>query len=236
MEALVRWQHPERGLVQPLEFIPLAEETGLILPIGEWVLRTACAQNRAWQQAGLPALRVSVNLSACQLRQADLINRIGRILTETGLKPEYLELEITESVLMVDIQSTLQILTAIREKGITLAMDDFGTGYSSLSYLKLFPLDYVKIDRSFVRDMTQNPNDAALVRTIIAMTENLNLHSVAEGVETAEQLALLRHYGCEVVQGFYFSPPVPGEEFVKLLQPDAFRSRTKDDPAAPLAD
>jgi diguanylate cyclase (GGDEF)-like protein len=236
MEALVRWQHPERGLVQPLEFIPLAEETGLILPIGEWVLRTACAQNRAWQQAGLPALRVSVNLSACQLRQADLINRIGRILTETGLKPEYLELEITESVLMVDIQSTLQILTAIREKGITLAMDDFGTGYSSLSYLKLFPLDYVKIDRSFVRDMTQNPNDAALVRTIIAMTENLNLHSVAEGVETAEQLAFLRRYGCKVVQGYYFSPPVPAEEFVKLLQPDAFWARTKDEPAAPPAD
>lgn len=236
MEALVRWQHPERGLVPPLEFIPLAEETGLILPLGEWVLRTACEQNRAWQQAGLPALRVSVNLSACQLRQADLMERIGRVLVETGLKPEHLELEITESILMENVQPTLRILTAIREAGISLAMDDFGTGYSSLSYLKLFPLDYVKIDRSFIRDMTRNPNDAALVRTIIILTENLNLHPVAEGVETAEQLALLRHYGCEVVQGFYFSPPVPGEEFVKLLQPDAFRSRIKDDPAAPPAD
>lgn len=236
MEALVRWQHPERGLISPCEFISLAEETGLILPLGEWVLRTACAQNRAWQQAGLPALRVSVNLSACQIRQADLITCIDRILTETGLKPEYLELEITESVLMSDIQSTFQILTAIRQKGITLAMDDFGTGYSSLSYLKLFPLDYVKIDRSFVRDMTQNPNDAALVRTIIAMTENLNLHSVAEGVETAEQLAFLRRYGCTGVQGYYFSPPVPAEEFVKLLQPGAFSAIIEDDLGTPLAD
>ncbi len=236
MEALVRWQHPERGLMPPLEFISLAEETGLILPLGEWVLRTACAQNRAWQQAGLPALRVSVNLSACQLRQADLVNRIDRILAETGLKPEYLELEITESVLMTDIQSTLQVLMAIREKGITLAMDDFGTGYSSLSYLKLFPLDNVKIDRSFVRDMTQNPNDAALVRTIIAMTENLNLHSVAEGVETAEQLAFLRRYGCTVVQGYYFSPPVPAEEFANLLQPGAFLTRIEDELATPPAD
>jgi diguanylate cyclase (GGDEF)-like protein len=218
MEALVRWQHPERGLVPPLEFIPLAEETGLILPLGEWVLRTACAQNRAWQQGGLPALRVSVNLSALQLRQPDLIERIEQILVETGLDPRHLELEITESILMKNVESTLLILARLREAGIALAMDDFGTGYSSLSYLKRFPLDLIKIDYSFVRDLTRDASDAALVRTIIAMASNLNLHSVAEGVETAEQLAFLRRHGCDTVQGFYFSPPVPAEEFVKLFR------------------
>ncbi len=236
MEALVRWQHPERGLVPPLDFIPLAEETGLILPLGEWVLRTACAQNQAWQQAGLPALRVSVNLSARQLQQADLIERIEQVLAETGLNTHHLELEITESILMEDVQSTLRILTAIRKRGITLAMDDFGTGYSSLSYLKLFPIDYLKIDRSFIRDLPRNQNDAALVRTIIALTENLNLISVAEGVETTEQLAFLRRYGCQEIQGYYFSPPVPAEEFVKLLQPGTDRLMVAPKPAAPLAD
>lgn len=229
MEALVRWQHPERGLISPGEFIYLAEETGLILPLGEWILRTACAQNRTWQQAGLPVLRVSVNLSARQLRQLDLLERIEQILAETGLRPEHLELEITESILMENLDSTRQILTGLHRAGITLAMDDFGTGYSSLSYLKRFPFDLVKIDRSFVRDLIQNTSDAALVRTIIAMAENLNLKSVAEGVENAEQFAFLHHYGCDYVQGYYFTPPVPAEEFVRLLR-SGFPSAVSDIP------
>jgi diguanylate cyclase (GGDEF)-like protein len=218
MEALVRWQHPERGLVPPLDFIPLAEETGLILPLGEWVLRTACTQNRAWQEQGLPPLRVSVNLSGRQLKQADLAGTVGRVLAETKLAPACLELELTESILMESVEATLDILDVIRAMGISLAMDDFGTGFSSLSYLKRFPIDRLKIDYSFVRDLTRNPSDAALVRTIIAMGHNLGLKVIAEGVETEEQLVFLREHGCNEVQGYYFSRPVPAEAFTELLR------------------
>ncbi len=218
MEALVRWQHPTLGLVSPVKFIPIAEANGLILPIGEWVLRTACAQNRAWQLAGFNPIRISVNLSARQFELPNLVEVVSQILEETGLQVSYLELEVTESFLMADMERSVKILKQLRELGIWLALDDFGTGYSSLNYLKRFPVNMLKIDRSFVQDVTSNPDSAAVTNAIIALAKSLRLNITAEGVETQEQLDYLKMQGCDEGQGYYFSCPVPADLITPMLQ------------------
>jgi diguanylate cyclase (GGDEF)-like protein/PAS domain S-box-containing protein len=218
MEALVRWQHPVKGLIAPLEFIPLAEETNLIVPIGEWVLKTACAQNKAWQEQGLPQLRVAVNLSARQFAHAELLQDVARVLHETRLDPAFLEFEITESMVMQDTEHAVTLLAAFKAMGIHLSVDDFGTGYSSLSYLKRFPIDTVKIDRSFIRDIPQDADDAAITLAVIAMAHSLRLEVIAEGVETAAQRSFLLDHKCNEMQGNYFSKPVSAHEFVRLLR------------------
>ena len=212
-EALVRWIHPERGMVNPADFIPVAEETGLIAPLGEWVLRQACIDAKAWQEAGLSGLGVSVNLSTRQLKRGFSSDFVDGIVRETGIAAETLTFEITESLIMEDSQNAVAWLSSIKDMGVRLSIDDFGTGYSSLSYLKRFPVDVVKIDRSFVMDVTDDPDDAALVAAILAMADSLKLKVVAEGVETADQLTLLRSRGCDMVQGFFFSRPLPLAEF-----------------------
>lgn len=217
-EALIRWHHPERGMVFPGEFIDLCEETGLILPIGEWVLRTACAQNRQWQREGLPPIPVAINLSGQQLRGAGIVDLVAGILAESGLDPRFVELELTESTLMSDSGGGHEALAALAGLGVGLAIDDFGTGYSSLSYLKHFPVTTLKIDRSFIREVTSKPHDAAITAAIVAMGQALGLRIVAEGVETAAQFALLRQQGCNVVQGNWFSRPIPAEDFAALLK------------------
>lgn len=220
-EALVRWNHPELGLVSPGQFIPLAEETGLIVPIGEWVLRTACEQAARWQSQGFDPVRVSVNLSAAQFREPGLEGVVGSVLEETGLAPSMLELEVTESMLMTDAERTVEILQRLKAMGIHLSIDDFGTGYSSLSYLKRFPIDALKIDRSFVREVTTNPDDAAIATSIILMGHSLRLSVVAEGVEEERQLSFLQVLQCNEAQGFLFSPPVPA------AQAEAFLSKAE---------
>ncbi len=221
MEALARWQHPDIGMISPAKFIPIAEETGLIVPIGEWVLMKACDQTRAWHDAGFHALRVMVNLSARQFKQQNLVNTITQVLQKTGLDPHYLELELTEGIVM---QNDITILSALRELkalGILLSIDDFGTQYSSLSYLKRFPIDTLKIDRSFVHDITTNPDDAAIVTAIIAIAESLKLKVVAEGVENKEQAAFLRKLRCNNIQGYVYSHPLPARAIEHLLQKGA---------------
>lgn len=217
MEALVRWKSPELGMVSPAEFIPLAEETGLIVPMGEWILRTACAQNKRWQQKGLPMIRVGVNLSVRQLQRQNLIGTIAHVLNETGLDPNYLELELTESIIMRSNESTMAELRELHLGGIEISIDDFGTGYSSLSYLKRLPIHTLKIDRSFVQDVTTDPDDAAIVAAIITMAHTLKLKVVAEAVETVEQLAFLRSLKCDRMQGYLFSKPLPAAEVTRLL-------------------
>ncbi|HEU5337989.1 MAG TPA: EAL domain-containing protein, partial [Sulfuricaulis sp.] len=218
MEALLRWQHPEFGLIPPLEFIPLAEDTGLIVPIGEWVLKTACAQIKAWRNTGFPALQVAVNLSSKQLRDKNLVNVVKQTLKEAGIEARYLDLELTESVLMQDMELAAGILKELKAVGVSFSLDDFGTGYSSLGYLKRFPIDYLKIDRSFIRDITTDPAGAGLVQAIIAMAKVLNIKVVAEGVETYEQLEFLRQHDCDISQGYYCSPPINAETFTDLLR------------------
>ncbi|KQQ89108.1 EAL domain-containing protein [Massilia sp. Leaf139] len=217
MEALIRWHSPELGMVPPSRFISIAEETGMIVAIGAWVLRTACAQNKAWQDAGFDKLRVAVNLSARQFGAADLIENLASVLAETGLEPKYLEIELTESLFMSDITPAVELLHKIKALGVNLSIDDFGTGYSSLSYLSRFPIDVLKIDRSFVADITRDANDEAIVTSIIALAHNLKLAVIAEGVETGEQLDYLRRHGCDEMQGYYFSKPLPAGEFEQLL-------------------
>lgn len=217
LEALVRWQHPTRGLVSPAKFIPIAEANGSIVAIGEWVLRTACAQNRAWQLAGFPPIRISVNLSARQFEQPNLVEVVSQVLEETGLEASYLELEVTESFLMADVQRSVKTLEELRTLGVSLALDDFGTGYSSLNYLKRFPVNMLKIDRSFVQDVTSNPDSAAVTDAIIALAKSLRLNITAEGVETKEQLDYLQKRGCEEGQGFYFSRPIPADAIAEML-------------------
>jgi len=217
MEALVRWQTPDRGLLPPGEFIPLAEDTGLIVPIGEWVLRTACAQNKAWQDAGYPPVRVAVNLSARQFHLQNLVEVVSRILKETGLAPEWLELEITESVAMQNAEYTVKMLKELKEMGIQLAIDDFGTGYSSLSYLKRFPINKLKIDRSFVNEIGLDQDNEAIASTVIVLGQSLKLGVVAEGVETEEQCDFLKQHQCDEMQGFLFGKPVSADEFEELL-------------------
>jgi len=217
VEALIRWHHPELGMVSPADFIPIAEESGLISPIGEWVLRTACRQNRAWQEAGLPPIHMSVNLSVRQFRDERLVDTVAAAIDEAGLAATRLQLEITESLLMEDVEQVITKLRALKAMGLALEVDDFGTGYSSLSYLKRFPLDTLKIDRSFVRELPGDTDDAAVSRAIIAMAHSLRLRVVAEGVETVEQLDFLRREGCDLIQGYLFSRPVPAEEVPALL-------------------
>jgi diguanylate cyclase (GGDEF)-like protein len=217
LEALLRWNHPEMGMVSPADFIPLAEESGLIVPIGEWVLRTVCEQMRSWQNAGMTPLRVAVNLSACQFRQTLFSQLVRRILDETRVSSKWLELELTESVIMDDIQTSSTVLRELKNMGVHISMDDFGTGYSSLSLLKRLPLDTLKIDQSFVRDITNDPDDAAIVDAIVSLAHNLRLRVIAEGVETREQLEYLRSRGCDEVQGFLYSRSQPAEQIERWL-------------------
>ncbi len=218
VEALIRWKPGMLEMIPPAEFIPLAEELGLIVPIGEWVLKTACVQMQAWHDAGLPKVSVSVNLSARQFKQANLVEVIAQVLQETGLESRYLELELTESMTMDNVEVAVVTLGKLKAMGIKLSIDDFGTGYSSLSYLKRFPIDVLKIDQSFIRDVTSDPNDAAIARSIIALAHSLRLKVIAEGVETEAQLNYLRVHLCDAVQGYYFSRPVAAIELEGLLR------------------
>jgi diguanylate cyclase (GGDEF)-like protein len=217
-EALLRWEHPEKGLISPAEFIPLAEETGLIAPIGKWVLAVACMQNSIWLKSGFPPIRMSVNISSHQFKQKNIVETLGKVLKNSALDPTSLELEITEGTIMQDAASTIHLLKEFKNMGLRLAVDDFGTGYSSLNYLKRFPLDVLKIDRSFIKDVMIDPDDAVITKAIIAMAHSLNLEVVAEGIETEGQLGFLRQNGCDTMQGFYFSRPVPATVMTKLLE------------------
>jgi diguanylate cyclase (GGDEF)-like protein/PAS domain S-box-containing protein len=217
-EALIRWQHPDRGLVGPNTFIPLAEERGLIVPLGNWVLYSACQQNRRWQTEVSRAIPVAVNISALQFRQREFLGKVTDVLRETGLDPCYLELELTESILMHDAEAAIAMVRALKAMGVKLSIDDFGTGYSSLSYLQRFPIDRLKIDGSFVRDMTTHPDAAAITQITISLAKSLNLKVIAEGVKTLEQVELLRAQGCDEVQGYYLSRPLPADEFTQLLK------------------
>jgi len=218
-EALIRWIHPGRGLVSPAQFIPISEETGLILPIGQWVLETACIRLKAWQQDALTRdLVLSVNVSAKQLRQANFVAQVQALVQGHSINPKLLKLEITESMLLENIEDTIATMSALKEIGVQFSLDDFGTGYSSLQYLKRLPLDQLKIDQSFVRDIAIDGNDRAIVQTIIAMAQSLNLSIIAEGVETEEQKKILTDKGCTDFQGYLFSKPVPVEQFLALLK------------------
>lgn len=217
VEALIRWRHPLLGLVPPAKFIPLAEQTGLIEDIGDWVLETACAQRAAWNAAGKPAFRMAVNLSLRQLSARDLETRVAELLAQNRLQAQELELEITESVLMEDPAGAMSVLKKLRARGIGIALDDFGTEYSSLSYLKHFPLDFMKIDQSFVRGIPQDSDDVAITRTVLTLARNLGLHVIAEGVETAAQFEFLRELGCDEVQGYWIARPLPVEELERFL-------------------
>lgn len=228
-EALIRWTHPTRGAIPPMQFIPVAEDCGLIVPIGAWVLRTACAQARAWIDAGLPAMTVAANVSAMEFRDEKFLENLFSTLSETGLDPRVLELELTESVLMRHAESAASILLSLRQVGIKVAMDDFGTGYSSLSYLRKFPLDALKIDQSFVGQISIAHEDTVIVAAVIGMAQGLNLRVIAEGVETRKEVEFLRAHKCDEAQGYYFSRPVPPEQFAKLLRtgiPEPRRLRT----------
>lgn len=217
-EALIRWHQPEHGWIYPSAFIPVAEDSGLIVPLSQWVLRQACEQARAWQAAGLPPIRISVNISAIDFRQRHFVAHLAAILEKTGLAPRLLELEITESVLMQNVEDTLVTLREIKTLGVRLSIDDFGTGYSSLSYLRRFPIDVLKIDQSFIRGLSHNSQDAQLIGAIISLGKSLDLNIIAEGVETLEQLAFLKAHQCEEGQGFLFSKAVAADEFAQLLQ------------------
>ena len=218
VEALIRWQHPERGLLPPSQFVPIAEDCGLILPIGRWVLREACLQVGAWLQAGLPPITVAVNTSALEFRAKDFLENIRATLEDTRSEPRYLELELTESILMRDAKSTDSMLHVLADLGVKLAVDDFGTGYSSLSYLRQFPIDTLKIDQSFVNRMTSSPDDATIVSAVISMGKSLKQRVIAEGVETPEQYAFLLAQHCDEGQGYYFYRPVVAEALATLLQ------------------
>ncbi len=216
-EALIRWNHPELGLVLPGRFIPIAEESGLIVPIGEWVLREACRQAVAWQQAGLPELTIAVNLSAMQFKRGDVERTVIDALKDSGLAPSLLELELTESILINDTEHVLATVSRLKSLGVKLSIDDFGTGYSSLSYLKRFAVDKLKIDQSFVRDLATDSEDAAIVRAIIQVAKSLGLKTIAEGVEEDRILDQLRVFHCDEAQGYLFARPMPAEEFAEYL-------------------
>jgi diguanylate cyclase len=224
-EALVRWRHPERGLVPPADFIPLAEECGLIGPIGEWVVREACRQGRAWQTGGLPSLRIAVNLSAAQFRAGGVVETIRRALDDGEFEARFLEVELTESAVMSDPAESIKILEQLSEMGILISVDDFGTGYSSMSYLRRLPIDKLKIDRSFIKEITARADDACIVQAIVSLAHSLRLKVVAEGVETAAQLEFLRTLGCDQYQGYHFSRPLPAPAFEALMRSDKANRR-----------
>jgi predicted signal transduction protein with EAL and GGDEF domain len=231
-EALLRWSHPERGPVPPSEFIPVAEECGLIVPLGNWALQAACARNKAWQEAGWPPIRVAVNLSAAQFLRRDLVADVARALEGSGLTPDHLELEITESLLMRDTEATIGTLRRLSDLGVRIALDDFGTGYSSMSYLRRFPVQKIKIDRSFVIEVTGNRSDTAIVRAVGGLARDLGLTVAAEGVETQEQADRLRELGCHELQGYHFGRPAAAARFERRLrdlrgQRDVPRRRTR---------
>jgi EAL domain-containing protein (putative c-di-GMP-specific phosphodiesterase class I) len=218
MEALLRWRHPELGMVAPTKFIPVAEETGLIVSIGKWVLKTACTQNVAWQKMGLPHLNIAVNLSRRQVADEGLLRDIASILEETGMSPDLLELEITESTLMHDVDKAIRTLKAFRDMGVRLAIDNFGTGYSSLSNLRKFPVDTIKIDGSLIHDLSDHAENGGIAEATIAMGRNLSMTVVAECVETKAQADFLRAHACDEFQGFYFSRAVTADKFAELLE------------------
>jgi len=220
VEALIRWQHPERGLIPPLKFISIAEESGLIIPMGAWVLNEACRQACEWQQAGMVPIRIAVNISSHQFRHGGLVRMVKQALDDSGLSPSMLELEVTESSIMQDIDTTITTLNQLKELGVSLSVDDFGTGYSSMNYLKRFPLDTLKIDRSFIMDITTDPNDVAIIIAIIALAGSLGLKTIAEGVETQEQLQFLRQHLCNEIQGFFISKPLSIKEVERFLVSD----------------
>jgi len=226
VEALIRWRHPQRGLISPKEFIPLAEDSGLIGPIGEWVVREACRQAKAWQRKGLPQVRVAVNLSAWQFRQENLLATIRQALLDADLDPSYLEVELTESAVMTNPEESVSILEQLSKMGVLVSVDDFGTGYSSMSYLRRFPIDKLKIDRGFISEIMTRPDDASIVRAIVSLAHSLRLKVVAEGVETPDQLEFLKTLGCDQYQGFHFSTPVSAADFEELLR------RQRDDQPA----
>lgn len=231
-EALLRWRHPELGDIPPHKFVPLAEETGLIAPIGEWVLHAACLQARTWLDSGLRDFAVGVNISARQFGSGDLPGTVRRIVRDTGLDPRYLELEVTESVAIQGAERTVETLRAFKDLGVRLSIDDFGTGYSSLSYLKRLPVDRLKIDKSFVQNVSTDPSDAAIIRAVIALARSLGLSVIAEGVETEAQRALLARYGCKEVQGYLVARPCPASELAPFI--DGHKSSGRSIPAAPV--
>jgi EAL domain-containing protein (putative c-di-GMP-specific phosphodiesterase class I) len=217
-EALIRWMHPQRGLIPPLQFIPIAEDCGLIVSIGAWVLQEACAQARAWVDAGLPAMTMAVNASALEFRDENFLENLFSSLGDTGFDPRFLMVELTESLLMKHAEAAATILQALRQVGIQVGIDDFGTGYSSLGYLRKFPLDALKIDQSFVRQIATIGEDTAIVTAVIGMAQSLKLRIIAEGVETLEQIKFLQAHHCDEAQGYFFSRPVPAQQFAKLLE------------------
>jgi EAL domain-containing protein (putative c-di-GMP-specific phosphodiesterase class I) len=217
LEALIRWQHPEMGLVAPVHFISVAEKSGLIVPIGEWVLRTACSQLRTWRRKMDNEITVAVNLSARQFQQPDLVAMIRSAIDETGIDPSWLEVEITESNAMQNAENTIYTLRELKTIGVRISMDDFGTGYSSLNYLKRFPIDTLKLDRSFIKDVTTDASDAAIVTAVIQMAHSLNIEVVAEGVEREDQLEFLRRQHCDIIQGYLFSPPLPVDKLEAFM-------------------
>ena len=217
VEALLRWKHPHFGLISPSEFIPIAERTDLIFRLGEWVLHTACEQNKFWQDAGLPPFRIGVNLSARQFQHPDLVDSVARVIRNTGLDPQWIDLEVTESLAMDDVEQSVTLLQKLRDLGVFLSLDDFGTGYSSLSCLRRLPVHTLKIDRSFISDVSDELHDTSITNAIIALGHSMHLNIIAEGVETGAQLEYLREKGCEQSQGFLFSRPLPSEELTTLL-------------------
>jgi len=227
LEALLRWKHPELGFVAPDKFIRIAENSGLIVPIGEWVINTACRQARKWQKEGLSAVTVAVNVSAVQFRKENFCEMVGRVLQETGLAPEYLELELTESLLLANADMTVSVLQELKAMGVTLAIDDFGTGYSSFSYLRQFRVSKIKIDRSFIRDVAVNPDDAAITTAIIGMAKTLNLKVIAEGVEDEAQMSFLRAHHCDEIQGYYFSKPLAADDVAAKLRGDGIEPNVR---------
>ena len=231
-EALIRWAHPKRGIVSPVEFIPLAEECGLIGAIGDWVIREACRQARAWQDGGVPPLRVSVNLSASQFRESGLVDNIRRALDDAGLDARYLEVELTESAVMSDPEQSIAILEQLSAMGVLVSVDDFGTGYSSMSYLRRFPIDKLKIDRVFINEIASRPEDASIVRAIVSLAHSLHLKVIAEGVETPAQLDFLKAAGCDEYQGYHFSRPLPAADFERLIRETRAPDALTDEDAA----
>ena len=225
-EALLRWQRPGHGLIGPSEFLARAEENGLIVPINEWVLREACRQAKSWQRRGHPPIRIGVNLSSIQFFKQNVPLLVTKVLADTGLDPWLLDLELTESIVMHDAEAVAKDLQQLRDLGVGISIDDFGTRYSTLTYVKHFPVDRLKIDQCFVRDITTNPSDAAIVRAIVSLGHSLDLEIVAEGVETIEQTALLRTEGCDEVQGFYFAAPMRPEELIAFVSENRMQART----------